>query len=224
VEQSKIILIRMSQIAFVVAAIGLSSGCQPKLTKEARAGINSVSINPEVSLPERMGWGNNSVGGGGPLWFSVITVGAGIAAIPEKVRRSHAIYLLMRENYIDPGRIIATQFKEQLETKQIFPSIVETNGDATFTFEISSYGLMWDSRGVSWPPYPLKPVLTVEVFLKEPDGTLIWKNRAMTYDSTDEVDARMYNEYFFNPDLLRKGFEQAASKIVDQFLENIEAN
>lgn len=218
VERIKIILIRMSQIAFVVAAISLSSGCQSKLTKEARAGINCVSINTEVPIPSDMSYGNDEASG---TWWGVVI---SLAGLPEKVTKGRAINALMRKNNIDLGRIIVTQFKEQLETKHVFPSIVETNEDATFTLEIWSYGLMWDSRGVSWPPYPLKPVLTVDVHLKKPDGTLIWKKRAETYDNTSEVDAYMYDEYIENPSLLRKGFEQAASKIVGQFLENIEAD
>lgn len=223
VERSRTILKWMSPIAFVLAAVGISAGCQPTLTQEARAGINSVRIDTDISLPERMDWGNDS-GAGGPLWFAAITVGAEIASIPRKLSQSRVIRLLMDENNIAPGRMIATQFKEQLETRQVFPSIVETDGDATFTFEILSYGLMWDSSRVPWPPYPLKPVLKVVVCLKKPDGTLIWRNRAETFDSTGEVDGYVYNEYIQNPSLLRRGFEQAASKIVSQFMKNIRAH
>jgi hypothetical protein len=219
----------ISQIALVVAVTGLSSGCQQKLTKKARAGINSVSINTEVSLPERLYVGSKGSVGGGTGWFGAVTFAAGIADIPRKIRQSRTISNLMKKNNIVPGRILAMQFKEQLEKEQVFPSIVETDGDATFTFEISSYGLQSYSIGRFWPPYPLRSELTVDVFLKKPDGTLVWKNWAKTYTAhllpgTNGVDAYMYNEYIQNPNLLQKGFEQAASKVVDEFFKNIEVN
>ena len=223
-ERSKIILIRIFQIALVVSAIGLSSGCQSKLTKEARAGINCVSINTELPMPNAISYG--ALEGASTWWGGV----ASLATKQGRVKGGRAIIAIMRENDINPSKILATQFKEQLEAKQVFPCIVRADGDASFTFEIWS-GLMWDSSG-GFPPYPLKPELTAVVYLKKPDGTLIWKNNktfhwkkgTFFYDSTSEVDAYMHNEYIENPSLLRKGFEQAASNIVGKFLGNIEAN
>jgi hypothetical protein len=108
-----------------------------------------------------MCWGTEGGASGTTPLTAVLSVTVHVAVLPEKVRKSRAIYALMRKNNIDLRRIIETEFKEQLEAKQVFASIAETNGDATFTLEIWSYGLVWDSRGVSWAPYPLKPRLTV---------------------------------------------------------------
>jgi hypothetical protein len=223
VVRGEITSIRVFQIGLVVLGVGLSAGCESKLTTEARAGINSVTVNWDGSLPERMEWGHTGGGGGTPA-LAAVFLSAELAGLPEKVRRRRAIGALMRKNKIEPGEILEAQFRKQLEAKQVFSSIVNADGDATFTLDVWSYGLLWDSRGVSWPPYPLKPVLTVNVYLRKPDGTLVWENNAWTSDFTDGVDARMYEEYVENPDLLRKGFEQAASKIASQFLKNIETD
>ena len=227
VERSKIILKRMFQIALVVSAIGLSSGCQSKLTKEARAGINCVSINTEVPIPSVMLYEYDTPATASTWWNLPIIVGGEALFGPSRVKRGRAIMAIMWENDIDPGKILVTQFKEQLEAKQVFPCIVRADGDASFTFKIIEYGLLASGSGYSWSPYPLKTALKVKVYLKKPDGTLVWSNDAETGFMKywrEAVDEYRHDEYIEDPNLLRKGFEQAASKIVGQFFKNIEAN
>ena len=132
------------------------------------------------------------------------------------------------ENDIIPGRMIVTQFKEQLKAKRVFPSIVETNGDATFTFEISSCGFM-PRESNPFTPDPHRAVLMVDVCLEKPDGTLIWKNSATAQDHwlwprLSRVNAFRYNDYIESPKLIRKSFDQAASQIVNQLLKKMEGN
>jgi hypothetical protein len=167
-----------------------------------------------------MWWG--TTGGSGAAGMAGFLLRAGSGAMSDEERMARTIRDIMRKNDIDLGKMIASRFKEELEAKQVFPSIVEDDGDATFTFAIYNYGLLWSSWGYSVPPYPLKPALNVQVYLKKGDGTLVWHDYAVTDDYTGGVDRYMFDEYVADPNLLRKGFEQAASKIVDQFFKNVE--
>ncbi len=222
-------IIRISRNALIAAAIGLLAGCasQPKLRKEARAGINSVSINTEVSLPERTFWGVSGRSVSGYVWLDVATGIIAKAAESERERKGRTIQALMVKYDINPGRMVAAKFKEQLQAKGVFPDIVDTDGDAAFTFEILGCGFHMDRRAIVDHPY--RAVLSVDVRLEKPDGTLIWENHASAQDhwllpGSSGVDAYMYHDYTSNPSLIRMGFEQAANRIVNQLLKRIESN
>ena len=211
---------KVLQIALAVLILGLSSGCHNTLTQEERAGINYVSINPEVSMPRSMYFGTR----GGHIYLDLLALDVVSGAMARRLTRGRYIEAMMREHDICPDKMIVNQFREQLEAKQIFPLIVEAGGDATFTFKISSFGLDWYSSETPWPPYPFKPVLHTYVYLRKADGTLVWEDYVFTNDYTEGVDPHMYEEYVEDPNVLRKNFEQVTSKVVESFFENIEAN
>jgi hypothetical protein len=222
-------IIRILRNALIVAAIGLSGGCasQPKLRKEARAGINSVSINTEVDLPERTFWGVSGGTVSGDVWLDVATGIIAKAAESERERRGRAIQALMVKYDINPGKMVAAKFKEQLKAKGVFPDIVDTDGDAAFTFKILGCGFHMDRGAIVDHPY--RAVLSVNVRLEKPDGTLIWENRASARDhwllpGSSGVDAYSYHDYTSNPSLIRAGFKQGADRIVRQLLKRIESN
>lgn len=186
-------------------------GCQATLTKAKRAGINSVSV--DVSMPDRMSYGPRQ--GPSTLLGVVAHELSGYAASRKTLSD------VMRENDIDAGGILVAHFKEQLEAKKIFPPAVETDADASFRFRIHKYGLQTADDLPSWPPYPHKAVLDVTVELRRRDGTLVWRNFASNIWGPSKVEAYKDDEYFENPDLLRKGFEQAAGEIVRDLFKNV---
>ena len=177
---SEIILAKTLWIIIVLSTLTVFSGCAtPRLTKQARVGINSVSINPEVSMPDKMGYVSYEMMSGTAFGLAgaLITMGSG----KDEQEKLNAI---MRENDIDVGRIVVEEFREQLAAKQVFRSIVTSAGDANFSLKINDYRL-------AYKPFAdgdhLGAGLKVTVYLKRANGDLVWK--ATAFCSAKRTDA-----------------------------------
>ena len=126
---------KVLQIALAVLILGLSSGCHNTLTQEERAGINYVSINPEVSMPRSMYFGTR----GGHIYLDLLALDVVSGAMARRLTRGRYIEAMMREHDICPDKMIVNQFREQLEAKQIFPLIVENISIDYFVNERRSF-------------------------------------------------------------------------------------
>jgi hypothetical protein len=213
VEKNETKYVTVFRMALSVWIACLASGCQDRLTKEMRTGINSVRVNTEVSRPDVMVYGPRE----GPSTL----LGVAVSLVHSYSEERKTIEGVMRDEDIDPARILVTHFKEQLEAAKIFPSVVETDADASFRFRIQRYGLQTSDDAAGWPPYPHRAVFAVHVELTKSDGTLVWRNYASTIWGKSEVDAYKDDEYIENPGLLRKGFEQAAGEIVRDLIKKM---
>jgi len=212
-ERFKMISTKVFQAVLVASTVGLLSGCGgPSLSKKARAGVNSVSINTEVSMPREMSYAGTASQTG--AFFGLI--GGLVAGAAEKSPREEMMKV-MQENDIDPGKIAAAQFREQLKAKRVFPSVVEAGGDAKFVLEVKDYGFFYK-------PYTnrLKPVLRVAVYLEKAGGKRVWKNEEWTTSYTKGTDSYTHEQYIASPELLRKVFEQAANVLVVKFVKNLQ--
>lgn len=203
-ERRKMILTRILQITLILLVIGLSSGCGvPRLSKKARAGIDTVSVNTEVSMPDKMGYiGHRFDGASFGLLGALITSGVD----DDEEERLNA---LMREHNIDVGKIVTGQFRDQLEAKRIFPSVVASGGDAEFSFEIHFYQISLRYGAA----------LKVTVYLKKATGGTIWK--ATAWPGLAKRDTYLYEQYISDPALLQKAFEQAARIVVTELIDSM---
>lgn len=202
-QKRKLLSAKMLQIIIVLSAIVVFCGCATsRLTRQARAEIRSVTINPEVSIPSEIEYFKDDQTPGSSSNF----LGALMA-----------INAVMRDNNIKVDKIVVDEFQRQLTTKQVFPSVVAFGGDANFSFKIHFYGLR---------PRPftqqgnLGAVLKVTVYLKKANGTLVWKDTA--YCSSERTSAYLWRKYVTEPKVLRMVFEQAAHTVVSDLFEDIE--
>jgi hypothetical protein len=126
----------------------------------------------------------------------------------------------MTDSGVDVGRTLREAFQEALRERQLFPEIVETDGEGAFRLVIQEYQLVS-------PSYPfgrkLIPSISAEVTLSRADGSILWQRRSSTTFRAKEMAAYEGREYIENPDLLRSGFERAAEVTVEDLLDHLEA-
>jgi len=204
-RRKKIISAKTLQIILVLSAIAVFCGCAAsRLTKRARAGIDSVTINPNPNMPSEMEYFRDDQ-----------TPGSSSGLLGALM----AINNVMRANNIDVGRIIVGEFREQLAAKQVFPFIVKYGGEAEFSFQIHHYGLRFRP---STKQEHLGAVLKVTVYLRKPNGKLIWKATADC--SPDRTDAYLWRTYITEPERVRMIFQQAARVVVSDLFKDIETD
>jgi len=201
----KIISAKTLQIILVLSAIVVVCGCaSSRLTKRARARIDSVTISPNPSVPSQMEYFQDD-----------LTPGSSSGLLGALM----AVNGVMRTNNINVGRIIVDEFREQLAAKQVFPSIVKYGGEAEFSFKIHFYGLRF--RPFAKDEH-LGAVLKVTVYLRKANGKLLWKASADC--SPDRTDAYLWRTYVMEPERLRMVFQQAARVVVSDLFNDIETD
>jgi len=202
-QRNKILSAKTLQIITVISTIVVFSGCAAsRLTRQARAGIRSVSISSNVSIPSEIEYFKDDIKPGSPSNF----MGA-LMAIDD----------VMQDTDLNVGKIVVEEFKEQLAAKQVFPSIVNFGGDANFSFKIHFYGLR--PRAFA-PEGHLGGVLKVTVYLRKANGKLIWKSTADC--SPERTSAYLWRKYITEPKLLRMVFKQAAHAVVSDLFKDID--
>lgn len=201
----EIISAKTLQIILVLSAIIVFCGCAAsRLTKRARARIDSVTISPKPSMPSEMEYFKDD-----------LTPGSSSGLLGALM----AINGVMRANNINLGRLIVDEFREQLAAKQVFQSIVKYGGDAEFSFKIHFYGLRF--RPFAKDEH-LGVVLKVTVYLRKANGALVWKATADC--SPDRTDAYLWRTYVMEPERLRMVFQQAARVVVSDLFNDIETD
>lgn len=201
------------QLIITISLIALLSGCMnSKLTTEMQTGINTVSVDNNVGMPKEMIYYGAGVQAG-----SLFGLLGALAVADQEQSERDRIMNIMSENGIEPGQIVASEFRKKLDTKKIVPTIVDSGGDATFEFKIDQYGLMYK-------PFTalLKPRLEVTVLLKKANGEIVWKNKGSTGSYTDTTKAYTFQDYVRDPELLRDSFESAANIIISKIVANIQ--
>jgi len=195
----------MLQIILVLSAIVVFCGCAAsRLTKQARARIDSVTINLKPSMPSQMEYFQDD-----------LTPGSSSGLLGALM----AVNGVMRANNINVGQIIVDEFREQLAAKRVFPSIVKYGGEAEFSFKIHFYGLRFKPFAKD---EQLGVVLKVTVYLRKANGALVWMATADC--SPDRTEAYLWRTYVTEPERVRMVFQQAARVVVSDLFNNIETD
>ena len=122
------------------------------------------------------------------------------------------ILQVMRENGIDIGQIMISEFEQQLATKPDFPRRVREGGDAEFHCEVG-YAL---AQGVL--SSKLKPELYVWAKLTDRDDKIIWKSYQWV---NQHLTGYKHDEYMQNPELLRQVLQQACAVVAKKFAKSL---
>lgn len=208
----------------LVATSAFVSGCAEDLAsrKQAVTNLRRVNIEKDVLITGRFHYL-------GPETEPLVVVGGspGVVFVPKRDRyvagwlvSSESVLELMTDSGVDVGRTLREAFQEALRERQLFPEIVETDGEGAFRLVIQEYQLVS-------PSYPfgrkLIPSISAEVTLSRADGSILWQRRSSTTFRAKEMAAYEGREYIENPDLLRSGFERAAEVTVEDLLDHLEA-
>ncbi len=201
-------------LAGVLLSLPLLGGCASSLalTRPARESVRSVSVSREVKLPDDMYYAGPGQSAG--MLFG--PVGALIAAAAARGPKGQ-LKAAMQARQIDLGQIVREQFEAGLTAAGIFPSVVETGGDAEVRLEVCIFGF-------ARPPGfsgGLKPMLGVTGYLARSDGTVLWKRYEYVTNLSDKTRAHSLEEYLRDPELIREAFEVASRLVAGDRLKDL---
>ena len=188
----------------VVFSIIVTTGCATKTKPlENDSTITSVSINKEVSVPERLNYVGNSV--------SLGLIGVLVAGDKkEKEWKAHA-----KENEIKIDDIVFEAFESEMESSKRFP--LENNAKTKVTIDIVSYGLTVPN-GLS---KKLHPTLLVKTIITDEAGKIIWEhieNYAAFSKGSPLIEKTKLKEM---PELLEEMWITAAVEVAKQTISKI---
>jgi len=118
---------------------------------------------------------------------------------------------------IDIGDMVASEFRDQLQAREIFSIVDSMDADAILRIDVPYYGLFVPHGFAS----KLKPVLMVHARLERPDGTVIWEDNENVSASADETPSHSFDDYMSDPERLRDAWQQAAQIVVAEMLERM---
>jgi hypothetical protein len=195
----------------------VAAGCATtKLAEAERKAIRSVSVSPEVAMPEypKVTGPEASKAGllGGPFVL--------MAVMHSENPDSTAFKKHLEENKIDVAQIVRRAFLARLAEGNAFPAVVDQGAQASFGLTIDSYGL---APGFNFSPVnkPLRPLLQVSAKLSAPDGKVLWEHQAYVSGLTDELQAHGFHDYLANAARTRESLEKAAQVVARMLLADL---
>jgi len=145
-------------------------------------------------------------------------IGGMMAAAASSGDRREIFAALLKENGISAEEITRATAAKMLNQQGPFNGKVATSGcDYTFTVRKGSDGIspiygFINSYGV---------VLSGTARITDSSGQVIWERYKFVTPLTDNVERHKEEEFFKNPELLRKAYEQAAGMVVGDWISSM---
>ena len=177
------------------------------MNDNVRAGVHTVSVDPDVKLPPDMYY--QGPGQAGMMMLGVVGALAaqGIAATPKA--RLHAV---MDEHHISVPEIVAAEFARQANAATTMKLAVGNEpADARISLVVNMYGLV-QSQGFGSTLYP---TMNITATLTKADGTVLWKHTDfVTALNSENKEGHTIEDYLKDPELIRRAFTSGTDLVV----------
>lgn len=179
----------------------LLHGCvSVSLPKDKRKNITSVKIEPVIVVSNAVyynGWESG---------FSIAT------NLPIYNTQEYSNKLKV-QNYIDKNikldKIVYTQFRNVLLTKQDFKDKISDESNFKFQLIVTSYGL----NVVGITNFNLKPFLIVDARLVDQDNKIMWRRFDYVANLNKKTPDYPLEQFFESPDKFNNSFSVAADEL-----------
>lgn len=165
------------------------------LSKETKASVRAISINPAVTMPA------------GSVWRCAPDPCAGIP---------------LRELTKDLGEVLRADLEAQLTKASNVPSVVTRGGDAELVLTLLMIRLDLATGMCGILTHCHTPVMTVEGALRTRDGALLWQRTEEIDLLTRGVPKRALATYQQQPALLRQDFAVAAHIAAERLVRDMQ--
>lgn len=177
------------------------------MNDNVRAGVHTVSVDPDVKLLPDMYY--QGPGQAGMMMLGVVGALAaqGIAATPKA--RLHAV---MDEHHISVPEIVAAEFARQANAATTMKLAVGNEpADARISLVVNMYGLV-QSQGFGSTLYP---TMNITATLTKADGTVLWKDTDfVTALNSENKEGHTIEDYLKDPELIRRAFTSGTDLVV----------
>ena len=211
------LMISRAATAVVVSVSLLLAACANApvaMPENVRAGVHTVSVDPQVKLPPDMYY--QGPGQSGMMMLGVIGALAaqGTAATPKA--RLHAV---MDENHISVQEILAAEFAKQANAATAMRFAVGNEpADAQVSLVVNMYGIA-QSQGFGTTLYP---TFSVTATMTRPDGTVLWKDTDyVTALNGENKEGHTIEDYLKDPELIRKSFTSGSDLVTHMLAANL---
>jgi hypothetical protein len=195
----------------VVFVSGCASINSVSLSQADKLAIGDVMVVCNGKLPEKAFYQGpeNQVG----AVFGVVG-----ALVASDVTQSDAdrIVSFVKENHIDLGGVVKSEFIEQLSKKPAFANKIKDNAASKFVITIVLYGMSAPSFSSE-----LRPYLVIESRLINESGREIWRQRDYVA-SHGSAPALRYADFLGSPETFTSEFKAAAKEVVGLSLQSLD--
>ncbi|MDY6790616.1 MAG: hypothetical protein SWH54_05030 [Thermodesulfobacteriota bacterium] len=198
----------------IVASLTACQGVP--LTKDKVASIHSVCINSEIQKPKKMDcyfqqrrrtYSSSS----SSLLITAIAEGLDQASREFALRRTYA----MSGTSIDS--ILKEQFENELKKSNIFNSVVSSEGDAEFKFQIMNYGF-----NQNYLDRKMRPKLLIKASLVTSNEIILWNQPVFCCAAENSVHSHSLSELCGHPDLMRQSLTEAVKASCIRLIEDMQ--
>jgi len=197
----------------IVASLTACQGVP--LTKDKMASIQSVCISSEIQKPKKIdfyfqqrqttyssSWSSNLI--------TAIAEGLDEASKDLALRRIYA----MSGTSIDS--ILKEQFENELNKSNIFNSVVSSEGDAEFKFQIMNYGF-----NENYFDRKMRPKLWIKASLVTSNEIILWNQAVLCCAAEKSVQSHYLSELYANQELIRQSLTEAVRASCIRLIEDI---
>jgi len=197
----------------IVASLTACQGVS--LTKDKMASIQSVCISSEVQKPKKIDFyfqqsQRSYSTSSSSIWINAVAEGLQHASRALPLRRIYA----MSGTSIDS--ILKEQFENELKKSNIFNSVVSSEGDAKFKFQIMIYGFnenILDRK--------MLPKLWVKASLLTSNEIILWDHRVSCCEGEKSVHSYFESEFYGNQELMIQSLTEAARASCIRLIEDM---
>lgn len=196
--------------------VGFLLACQGvPLTKDKMASIQSVCISAEIQKPKKMDFYfqqrrttySSSLSS---ILITAVADGLDQASREFALRRTYA----MTGTSIDT--ILKEQFENELKKSNIFNSVVSSEGDAEFKFQIMNYGFnenILDRK--------MRPKLWIKASLVTSNEIILWNQPVLCCAAEKSVHSHYLSELCGNQELMRQSLTEAVRASCIRLIEDM---
>ena len=184
------------------------------LTKDKMASIQSVCISSEIQKPKKIDFYFQQ-----RTLYSTSLSSNLITAVAEGLDQASR-ELALRRIYAMSGTSIDTilkeQFEKELKKSNIFNSVVSSEGDVEFKFQIMNYG--FDENYFN---RKMQPKLWIKASLVTSNEIILWNQAVLCCAAEKSVHSYFLSELYGNKELMRQSLTEAVRASCIRLIEDM---
>jgi hypothetical protein len=186
----------------IIAFLGACAQGVP-LTKDKVSSLQSVCIDPYIQKPNRIDFTfQQRKKPSSSSWSSILLTAA--AEGLEHGSKAVALRRTYESSGISIDSILIEQFETELRQSNIFDSLVASEGQAEFRFQIMKYGF-----SENYFDRKMRPDLWIKASLVTSDETILWDKKVLCCPSEKGVHAVSQSSLYGNQGLMRQCLREA---------------
>jgi len=201
---------KIIKILLLMLGMLLLFGCAGKVSMnpEVKTRLGSLAIDDKVQMPKNI----TLMTKGDALAIGLGGLIGGIIA-DSSLTEEEKLAKFLEDNKIDFSKMIKNEYKLALKKRPYYYNkLVSSNAQQTFKIIVNMYGLVYHHNIFS---SDYVPTANIKFDLVDKNGKILWSETDFVTSYTDGTIRMPFDDYFKNPDNMRKALQFAAKKIAN---------